>query len=125
MAFLAVSSLASDETTLNKLILAISKKLEDTPMTIIVSNNNHTINFFRLRNVNSMHELTISIRRALLEKVKNTAPKVKIINSPVVRLLFCKNIFIKNRKNNTKKAPAKLGSKNTENILCICSSQPK
>jgi len=94
-------------------------------MTIITSSNNQRINFFRLRKINSMHELTMSIMRALLEKVKNTAPKVKMINSPVVRLLFCKNIFDKNRKNNTKKAPAKLGSKNTENILFICSSQPK
>ena len=63
--------------------------------------------------------------KALLENVKNTAPNVNINNIPAEIFLFFKNTPIKNKKNSTKKAPAKFGSRNTENILCICSSHPK
>ena len=92
---------------------------------IRVITNNKSIILFLFISINNKLELTINIVKALLENVKKTPPRVNNDIRPIGILLFLKNKFTKNKKNNTKKAPAKLGSRNVENILYICSSQPK
>ncbi len=74
-----------------------------------------------------------NIIKELLEYVKNIAIVVGIIkpsaNSLTLLLFFsslCLNAKpIRNNKYSTKNAPAKLGSRKTENILYICSSHPR
>src|SRR3989344_413995 len=125
MAFLVVSIRASDEATLNKLMFSILKFLDDIANTDRIITNKKTINIFLFISTNNRLELTTSIINALLENVKKTAPKVTNESKAIGILFRFRNKFIKNKKNKTKKAPAKFGSRNTENILYICSSHPK